>query len=121
VEKILQKNISDLFNVTPQTISAITKNKSNLTIEHLTVLAKEYPNVSISWLLTGEGEMYKEKTNEHTRSKDEYGFCMDCVKKDANIELLNSQKKELEQEIKSLNREIGSLGNGNGNKDKKAS
>jgi len=60
-------------------------------------IIKAFPEINARWLATGEGEMVSDP-------KSSYGFCAECVKKDAVIEY---QEKKIEK----LNRTIEELQN----------
>ena len=70
----------------------------------LTKISEVFPEVNSEWLLTGKGEMLKEG-----KSQSEYGFCMDCVRKEAEIKVITKQKDEYEQKNDKLLKEIGAL------------
>lgn len=54
---ISQVAISELLNVTPQNISSILKEKSNLTLVLLEKLTNKYWDLDMRWLITGKGKM----------------------------------------------------------------
>lgn len=79
LNNILQKDIAEVFGVTPQAVSGIFKGKSDLTTSQIVLLANKYKDLNLRWLLTGVGSMteglkeYKENDSlfisEETRVK----------------------------------------------------
>ncbi|MBV5316113.1 MAG: helix-turn-helix transcriptional regulator [Prolixibacteraceae bacterium] len=54
LNKISQKEISELLGIKPGTISGIISGKSKITTDQLAILAAHFNNLDLRWLLTGE-------------------------------------------------------------------
>ena len=103
---ILQKDLSDLFGVTPQSISGIFKGKSELTTTQIIIIANNYKQLNLRWLLIGEGEMLISSEIDKTISSETkiqnsiIGPCNKCevlqAKLDGANELINLQKEMIE-------------------------
>jgi len=54
LNKISQKQISELLGIKPGTTSGIISGKSKITTDQLAILAARFNNLDLRWLLTGE-------------------------------------------------------------------
>jgi len=59
-EKGLNKSdLARISDVTPSYISEVTRGKKKPNIEIVVAIANNFPDVSLRWLLLGEGEIYE--------------------------------------------------------------
>jgi hypothetical protein len=59
-------------------------------------ILKLYPNMNARWLIIGDEQMMLEDP------RAQYGFCKECIKKDAKIELLEKQCSAKDKRIEEL-------------------
>ncbi len=59
-----QKDFAIITGITAPTLSSIFNGRTSATLNHVMALHKEFPNVSMEWLLFGEGNMYEDTTTE---------------------------------------------------------
>lgn len=102
IRKIFANNsnvdFANMLGSKPNTTSNYVRNGYNVGRGVASKIAETF-NVSIEWLLTGDGEMLRENSKEVTRSVE-----------NNNIEVfLREQLKEKDNEIKELSRRIGQL------------
>lgn len=62
-KKLSQQELADAIGVSRGYIGDIERNRSEPSSNFLTLLASKL-NISVDWLLTGEGEMYRQSTNQ---------------------------------------------------------
>ena len=113
-KKIRQKELIDAGCGSQQTINNVWHSRQKPKIDFVIKLLSIVPNLDANWLLTGKGDMYlkEEETPMITDDpKSEYGFCMDCVTKGAEIKILTKQNVEHEKKNDQLLIEIGRLKN----------
>lgn len=84
-----------------QSINAIFKDKNKPGIQFIEAFLRGIPDIDARWLITGE---YNLMVMEDTLK---YGFCKDCLKKEAVIEY---QRKELDKKDKRIEQLILELG-----------
>lgn len=58
-----QKDFSIITGITAPTLSSIFNGRTSVTMNHIMALHKEFPNISIQWLMFGEGEMDLSEAN----------------------------------------------------------
>jgi plasmid maintenance system antidote protein VapI len=58
-----QAEFARQINVLPQTINNQIKGKNSLSYETILAIATRYPNLSLKWLIAGEGEMWDYQEN----------------------------------------------------------
>lgn len=108
-----QKKLSKLINVSEQTISSALKRDSDPSFNVLSGIISAFEYINPTWLMTGIGEIEKEKldetssikttdSNEHLVKRFEEII---CELKDVKNEIAIKDKKikKLTQEINSLN------------------
>lgn len=111
VENVTQKSLSEILGTTPQNMSSILKEKSNLTLFSLETIANRFEDLNIRWLLCGEGEMflfnendrnYRKITSSNQKGPEEPKIttysCPDCIKKENTIKDLR-KTIELQDEL----------------------
>lgn len=57
-EQMSQQEFAQKLGLSPATLSNIFNGKTRPTNNHVQAIHKAFPNINISWLLFGEGEMY---------------------------------------------------------------
>ena len=62
----------------------------------LTLIAENYPNLNVEWLLTGKGQMLKPE------GKNDPATCALCAEKDRTISILQSQIADKDEIIRLL-------------------
>lgn len=55
-----QQDFADFIGTTPATLSGIYNDRTRPTINIVESIKKKYPDISLEWLMFGQGEMYKE-------------------------------------------------------------
>lgn len=66
-ENMTQQDFAKAIEVSPASLSNIFNGKTNPTNNHVNAIHRRFPNISINWLMFGEGDMYTtvaNKTNE---------------------------------------------------------
>lgn len=62
---INQQTFAEFLGVSPATISSIIKHKSKPSLKIIEAIRKRYPNISLDWLMFGNGPMFlDEKSND---------------------------------------------------------
>ncbi len=64
-----QKDFAIITGITASTLSSIFNGRTSATLNHVMALHKEFPNVSMEWLLFGEGSMYENGTTADGEAK----------------------------------------------------
>lgn len=59
-ENMTQQNFAAALEISPATLSNIFNGKTNPTSNQVFAIHKRFPNINISWLMFGEGEMYNQ-------------------------------------------------------------
>ena len=59
-EKMSQKDFADMLGIPAATLSNIFAEKTKPTLSIAMKINESFPNISLEWLLTGKGNMYKE-------------------------------------------------------------
>ena len=54
-----QQDFANVLGITPGSLSGILNERTRPTNNHTIAIHREFPDISIDWLLFGEGEMYK--------------------------------------------------------------
>lgn len=67
-EGMTQQTFANELNMSPASLSSIFTGRTNPTQNHVCAIHRRFPNISISWLMFGEGDMY-----ENREDKDENG------------------------------------------------
>lgn len=94
--KIRQNDLVKLGCGSKQTVSYVFTGKQNPSFQFLEIFLKSFPDINARWLLTG----YEEIVLEEPREK--YGYCKECIKREAKIELLEKQCSAKQARIEEL-------------------
>jgi transcriptional regulator with XRE-family HTH domain len=57
-----QKDFSELINIPRSSLSEIESGKRSVSIDVIVGISTYFKDVSVDWLLTGEGEMYRQSS-----------------------------------------------------------
>ena len=57
-EGMTQQEFAAALDISPASLSNIFNGKTNPTNNHVNAIHKRFPNINISWLMFGEGNMY---------------------------------------------------------------
>lgn len=118
VKRFKQIEIAAIAKTTRQTISAIFTGRQNINPDILGEFLKGNPDIDARFIMTGEREI---RIQPETVKKGVYPDlnivqepqtsyrCIECVKKEATIDLLQKQIKEKEVKMEEQSREIGML------------
>ncbi len=63
-QRMSQQDFAAKLGITPGSLSGILNERTKPTNNHTQAIHRAFPNVNISWLLFGEGEMYKNRSEE---------------------------------------------------------
>jgi transcriptional regulator with XRE-family HTH domain len=106
-KKVSQRSFGEKINVSSGYVSSI---RESILPDKLKSIALHFPDLNISWLLFGEGDMLKTAhTTTAAEKQPDYGECnCDCCRKHrAVIDVLRDQLREKDDMIAKLNRELG--------------
>lgn len=77
LEGMTQQEFAAALDISPASLSNIFNGKTNPTNNHVNAIHKCFPNINISWLMFGEGNMYIEGSadsgNKDSLPTDELG------------------------------------------------
>lgn len=113
LRKIKQSELVSEGFGSKQTVSFIFNEKQKPNPLFLEKFLRKFTNVDARWLITGEGDMFKEKAidseniNEPTSSYTT--TCNNCRDKEVENRLLRKQANEKDEKIGQLQKSIGSL------------
>lgn len=63
-----QKDFAIITGITAPTLSSIFNGRTSVTMNHIMALHKEFPNISMQWLMFGEGNMDIDATDTQTEN-----------------------------------------------------
>lgn len=63
-ERLNQKEFSETTGISPATLSSIFNGRTSPTLNHVEALLKRFPNLNITWLMSGEGEMFMSSSKD---------------------------------------------------------
>ncbi|MBU3854221.1 MAG: helix-turn-helix domain-containing protein [Candidatus Paraprevotella stercoravium] len=69
LEGMTQQEFAAALDISPASLSNIFNGKTNPTNNHVNAIHKRFPNINISWLMFGEGNMYMEGSAD-SKNKD---------------------------------------------------
>jgi len=69
-ENMNQKEFSQATGIAPATLSSIFNGRTSPTLNHAEALHRRFPNLSMGWLLFGEGEMFSISHQESISNKE---------------------------------------------------
>ncbi|MEZ4991865.1 MAG: helix-turn-helix transcriptional regulator [Saprospiraceae bacterium] len=92
-----QKKFSEKTGIKQQTVSGMVSRQANIRSDNIIAIAEAYPNLSMEWLITGQGEMWKpEKEDERIEPMED---TEKELLKDEVISLLKKQIRMMTQAI----------------------
>lgn len=119
-EKNLNKNsLSKVLNVSQPALKKIEDNKNAPSFKLLFELLTNFPDISPEWLLTGSGEMYRQKDST-TNGKETISIELyrDMKKQNEDLILILKQCQNQIEELIKINKQLSSPNNGgNGRND----
>ncbi len=86
------KTFATILKINPSSISHLTSGRNKPSFDFLRQVAKEFPQVNIDWLLTGKGEIFKNKTNNYVKQENEKENISEGIF--STIELPDEKKEE---------------------------
>ena len=102
-ENITVKAFEASINVSNGYVNSISKGIGR---EKLALIVEKYPNLSIEWLLTGNGSMMRQQNEgdiiKNKTVKVNEGPCRMCEEKDKRIEELKEQIEVLKDQVRIL-------------------
>lgn len=69
-QNITQAQFADTLSVARGSVSHILSGRNKPGFEFLESLALHYPSLSMDWILTGKGSMFKGQTNDENAAQD---------------------------------------------------
>lgn len=63
-ESMTQQEFATALEISPSSLSSIFNGRTNPTNNHVQAVHRRFPNINISWLMFGEGEMYIDEEPE---------------------------------------------------------
>ncbi|MCM1108799.1 MAG: helix-turn-helix transcriptional regulator [Clostridium sp.] len=67
-EQMTQQEFASVLEISPASLSSIFNGRTNPTNNHVQAIHRCFPDISISWLMFGEGEMYAEGSTDKTNN-----------------------------------------------------
>lgn len=64
-ERLNQKEFAATTGISPATLSSIFNGRTSPTLNHAEALHRRFPNLNMSWLMFGEGDMYIKEGGSH--------------------------------------------------------
>lgn len=72
VRKLTQQNFADMLQISPASLSSIFNDRTKPTLNHVEAIHKAFPNISLQWLLYGDGDMYDNHESHDSSAGDPY-------------------------------------------------
>lgn len=72
VRKLTQQNFADILQISPASLSSIFNDRTKPTLNHVEAIHKAFPNISLQWLLYGDGDMYDNHESHDSSAGDPY-------------------------------------------------
>ena len=66
--QLSQQDFANKLNISPASLSSIFTGRTNPTNNHVMAIHRAFPNVNISWLMFGEGEMLSDVDKKNVNS-----------------------------------------------------
>lgn len=63
-QEMSQKTFSEYLGISPAVLSSIFTEKTKPTLQTVSAIIEKFPEISLDWLVTGQGRMYKEESTE---------------------------------------------------------
>ena len=98
--KLSKNGFAQRLNVSSTVINGIVKDDHKPGSKILDAIKREFPNVSTDWLLSGDGEMFKDSSRKNSESDD---YLREHLKTlETNFARLAAQLETKDQQIASL-------------------
>lgn len=80
-QHLTQQSFADILQISPASLSSIFNDRTKPTLNHVEAIHNKFPNINLSWLLYGTGEMFmsasdNEAVGEHERGTQSEGGMM---------------------------------------------
>lgn len=62
-ENLTAKQCADIIGITRSSMSHIINGRNNPSLDVMRKILENFPNINPEWLILGEGEMYRQKSN----------------------------------------------------------
>ena len=66
-ENMTQQDFAKAIEVSPASLSNIFNGKTNPTSNHVSAIHRRFPDISINWLMFGEGDMYATASQDNAQ------------------------------------------------------
>lgn len=70
-ENMSQQDFAAALDVSPSSLSSIFNGRTNPTSKHVSAIHRRFPQISINWLMFGEGDMYVDGAMEDGSVSDQ--------------------------------------------------
>jgi transcriptional regulator with XRE-family HTH domain len=77
--------------------------------KHIFSIFRAYPELNANWVINGSGEMLNDKSEITIKQKGEYGFCEECIKKEAKLEYMKEAIEDKDEKLNKLSQKVGEL------------
>lgn len=57
-QHLSQQSFADMLNISPASLSSIFNDRTRPTLNHVDAIKRSFPNINLTWLLYGDGEMF---------------------------------------------------------------
>lgn len=101
-KKMTNRGFSLSIGMSENYVASMRKSIQPSVIQKIT---EKYPDLNTGWLLTGEGEMLKNKEETKIDSRDE----SEIIELKVQLKMLKELVAEKDQKIEQLNKEVGRL------------
>ena len=111
-ENLTAKQCADIIGITRSSMSHIINGRNNPSLDVMRKILENFPNINPEWLILGEGEMYRQKSNPR-----EPGL-FDNMIKTTSLSDENNEKqpqKTTDEIISTVNNDIETISVGNQN------
>ena len=100
-KRIKSVELARMLGVTTTTLNNWRSGNSAISQENIRKIIDLFDDVSYEWLANGTGQMIRSPVNRE--------YCVQCARKEAQIELLEKQVEYLSNKIDLLNKQLGGL------------
>lgn len=63
-EGVTQQRFAEMLGISASSLSSIMNGRTQPTANHVLAIHKVFPNISLNWLMCGEGEMYAQEVSK---------------------------------------------------------
>ncbi|MCW3787851.1 helix-turn-helix domain-containing protein [Plebeiibacterium sediminum] len=100
-EKITSSRFADIIGVNRSSISHILSGRNNPSLDILQKVLTKFPHINPDWLLLGQGNMLRNKTEEKQTLKQPFSTLFEnkTVRTNSNIEPKTEPKKIFKEEL----------------------